>query len=178
MTFKSIGVSCVVLCVSAFLLSGCTEETTMEPELSWEGINGLVFAHEGFDTPFRDASLLAGQGAEAMIEAIGENTEVSHNLTQTQGGGTWVCALVYDSPDQEPTPKFAVMINFQYVEGMGDKNNHDPDRNAELLQGQGERSRRIREIATAVGADIPAEDFEKTFNEISRDDRYFLCWKK
>lgn len=161
-----------LLFVSTLILCGCSPkagEGVTPPDLNWDDISTLVLMAEG---PQPEYFLFEGEAANEVVEAFKENTEITAGLggTQTVGATILICAI-----SQDGSPKYRIVLDYQFVEGMGGK--RDPYWEKGLLEGQARKRKSVLEVITTKGVEIPPERFEEHYRDFEQMDRTWLWWK-
>ncbi len=167
-------ISLIALFVSTFILCGCSPQVAETAAvIDWDDISTLVLMKEGVPEP--SYYLLEGEAASDVVDALKENTEATaedlHSL-QTYGSGFLICAI-----SQDGSPEHRFVLDYQFVEGMGDKWDVDTERDDRLQAGQTRRRKSVLEVITTKGVEISAERFEEHSQDFEQMDRTWLWWK-
>lgn len=141
--------------------------------IDWDDVSTLVLMKGGAPEP--SYYLLEGEAANEVVDALKENTEATaDNLYSLQTHGSGI--VIYAS-SQGGSPRYRFVLDYQYVEGLGDKRDWDREEADTLLSGQRTRRAAVLELISTKDQAIPREQFEGHDGDFKQLARTWLWWK-
>ena len=164
---------CVVLAAIAGGCSPAAPRNETNAVVNWDALGRMVVAVQQPEGTVWYS--LEGKAALQVVEGLRENTiaEPLPSRADQTIGGTEFRILAFD---QRGGRRHRFLVDFQYVEGMGDKRNRIP--HASLLQeGQSKRCFSVRSLIEQVGRPLSMVQFEQYALQFEDVGFVFLYWK-
>ena len=166
-------VSCTALVATAAGCSRTVPVNVTESSLNWDGLSSMVIAVDQYAYTGWESTVcysLEGNAALEVVDALRENVVTSGCPTQTVGG----TQLRIFALDQDGGQRDRFIVDFQYVEGMGDKLNWHP---GDLQDGQIKRCSLVISLIQETGRPLSNVEFEQYVQESQNSGYTKLYWK-